>query len=103
MVQRTNYLYAGFRPRATRHLVSAKVPKTMFARARPHDPAQKQALRSASASVPNQDGSGTRCAQTALAEGLDSGLRLRRARRRERCDWAQLWMEETGALGPERK
>jgi len=32
-----------------------------------------------SASAPNQDGSGTRCAQTAFAQKVDSGLQLRHA------------------------
>ncbi len=54
-----NYL-AGFRPRRRGPFVSAKGPKTISARARP--------LRGPFATVPNQDGSGTRCAQTALAE-----------------------------------
>jgi len=36
-----------------------------------------------SASTPNQDGSGTRCAQTAFAKGVDSVFRLRRSRRRK--------------------
>lgn len=40
--------------------VSAKVPKSILLRTRP--------LRGASASVPNQDFSGTRFAQTSLAE-----------------------------------
>jgi hypothetical protein len=33
------------------------------------------------ATIPNQDGSGTRCAQTAFAKGVDSVFRLRRAQR----------------------
>ena len=50
----------GVAPKRRGTFVSAKVPKTMFARARPHG--------GSSASVPNNDGEGTRCAQTALAE-----------------------------------
>ena len=61
----------GFGPARRGTFVSAKVPKTIFARAR--------SLRDASASAPNQDGSGTRSAQTALAKEVDSGWRLRRA------------------------
>lgn len=44
--------------------------KTIFARTRP--------LQGSSASAPNQGGSGTRAAQTALAREVDSVLRLRR-------------------------
>ena len=54
-----NYL-AGFRPRATRPFCFGKRTENHV---RPC-----AALRGSCAAVPNQDGSGTRCAQTALAE-----------------------------------
>ena len=72
----------GFVPARRGTFVSAKVPKTIFARARPQG--------GPSASAPNQDGCATRSevqshlsAQTVLAEGVDSVLRLRRAQRVE--------------------
>ena len=70
----------GFSPARRGTFVTAKVPKTISARARP--------LWGPSVSAPNQDGSGTRSAQTALAKEVDSGLRLRRVRRqRELENW----------------
>jgi len=56
------------RPRDESLLFRQKEPKPCLPVRGPSEPAQKPALRDASASVPNQDGSGTRSAQTALAE-----------------------------------
>jgi hypothetical protein len=70
-------LYAGFRPCRRGTFVSAKVPKTIPARARPSREWGKtyHSLPGSSASAPNQNGSGTRSevqshlsAQTPLAE-----------------------------------
>ena len=55
-------------PRDEALLFRQKCPKTFPPLRGPSEPAQKQALRGASASAPNQDGSGTRSAQTAFAE-----------------------------------
>jgi len=63
-------------PQPAGPFVSAKGPKTIFARARP--------LLGSFVSAPNQDGCATRSAQTVLAEGVDSVLRLCRAQGEEK-------------------
>ena len=50
-----NYFYAGFRARTTRPFCFGKSTQNHFLPVRgPSEPAQKQALRDASASVPNK-------------------------------------------------
>ncbi len=62
------YLGGVSSPRDESLLFRQKEPKPFLPVRGPSEPAQKQALRDASASAPNQDGSGTRSAQTAFAE-----------------------------------
>ena len=75
-----NYNMQGFGP-------ADEVPSTDSGQAllfRQKDPKPFSPVRGplgASASAPNQNGSGTRCAQTSLAKEVDSVLRLRRAQR----------------------
>ena len=73
-----NYNMQGFAP-------ADEVPSTDSGQAllfRQKDPKPFSPVRGplgASASAPNQNGLGTRCAQTALAKEVDSVLRLRHA------------------------
>jgi len=63
-----NYLCGVSSPHDESLLFRQKEPKPFSPVRGPSEPAEKQALRDASASAPNQDGSGTRFAQTAFAE-----------------------------------
>ncbi len=68
VVEKTIDLCGVSSPREESLLFRQKEPKPFLPVRGPSEPAQKQALRDASASAPNQDGEGTRSAQTALAE-----------------------------------
>jgi len=73
-----NYNMQGFAP--ADEVLLFRGLKTILARARPPAPGGASSL-GASASAPNQNGSGTRFPQTALAKEADSVLRLRCAQR----------------------
>jgi len=63
----------GFAPADAALLFRQKDPKPFSPVRGPSDPAQKQALRGACSTTPNQDGSETRCAQTVFAKVVGFG------------------------------